>query len=350
LDLYSLRGPYAETLYEPHVALRCREAVHGGVMKEQAAPATRVAYIGGAGRSGSTVLALLLAQVPGFVAVGGLSNIWERGLRDNYLCGCGAHFEDCPFWNDVGNEAFGSWRDLDLDEVLRLRLEVARYRHVPSLLAPNVRRGFAGRFDTYADYMAALYRAVATVSGSTVVVDNSHDLPPALILRRTPGIRSQVIHLIRDSRGVAFSVSKSVLRAEATASRSYMTRFSATEASGLWLLANGLYHVIPKRSLPRLVVHYEALVASPTKEISRVAKFLGEELSTSDLAAFGGDSIEVAENHMISGNPHRLERRQMSLRLDEEWRRKMSPRDRRLVTLLTLPLALPYGYVGSRRR
>jgi len=319
-------------------------------MKEQAAPATRVAYIGGAGRSGSTVLALLLAQVPGFVAVGGLSNIWERGLRDNYLCGCGAHFEDCPFWNDVGNEAFGSWRDLDLDEVLRLRLEVARYRHVPSLLAPNVRRGFAGRFDTYADYMAALYRAVATVSGSTVVVDNSHDLPPALILRRTPGIRSQVIHLIRDSRGVAFSVSKSVLRAEATASRSYMTRFSATEASGLWLLANGLYHVIPKRSLPRLVVHYEALVASPTKEISRVAKFLGEELSTSDLAAFGGDSIEVAENHMISGNPHRLERRQMSLRLDEEWRRKMSPRDRRLVTLLTLPLALPYGYVGSRRR
>jgi hypothetical protein len=319
-------------------------------MSEQAAPATRVAYIGGAGRSGSTVLALLLAQVPGFVAVGGLSNIWERGLRDNYLCGCGAHFEDCPFWNEVGNEAFGGWRELDLDRILRLRLEVARYRHVPSLLAPNVHRDFAGRLDAYCDYMGALYRAAATVSGSTVVVDNSHDLPPALVLRRTPSIRSQVIHLIRDSRGVAYSVSKSVLRAEATASRSYMTRFSATEASGLWLLANGVYHTVPKRSLPRLVVHYEALVASPTKEIARIATFLGEELSTSDLAALGGDSVEVAENHMISGNPHRLERKQVTVRLDEEWRRKMKPRDRRIVTLLTAPLALPYGYLGTSRR
>src|SRR2546423_2884961 len=68
---------------------------------------TDVAYIGGAGRSGSTILALALGQLPGFVAAGGVRNLSERGLQGNYLCGCGAHFPECTFWDQVGREAFG---------------------------------------------------------------------------------------------------------------------------------------------------------------------------------------------------------------------------------------------------
>jgi Sulfotransferase domain len=308
-----------------------------------------VAYIGGAGRSGSTVLALLLARLPGVVAVGGLDNLWDRGLRDNYLCGCGAPFHDCEFWTRVGHEAFGGWDSVDVDEILDLRLKVARYRYVPWLLTGGLRRPFDEHLAWYARYMGRLYRAVADVSGSRVVVDNSHDVPPALLLRRAPDVRSSVIHLVRDSRGVAFSVSKSVRRAEAAATNAYMNRFSAAEASGIWLLSNALYHVIPTRLLPRLRVHYESLVASPATEIERISNFLGVELSPSALSVFRAKSIDLPENHMISGNPHRLGRRQVEIRLDEEWREKMRPRDRRVVTALTLPLAIAYGYVGSGR-
>ena len=40
-----------------------------------------VLYIGGWGRSGSTLLAHVLAEVPGFVSVGELRYVWQGGLR-----------------------------------------------------------------------------------------------------------------------------------------------------------------------------------------------------------------------------------------------------------------------------
>ena len=56
-----------------------------GAAAERGAPAgspdpVRVLYVAGAGRSGSTVLANLLGEVPGFVSVGEVRFLWERGL------------------------------------------------------------------------------------------------------------------------------------------------------------------------------------------------------------------------------------------------------------------------------
>jgi hypothetical protein len=65
-------------------------------------PATRVAYIAGAGRSGSTLLAMLLGALPGCVSIGELRHMWRRGIQLNQRCGCGEPFWDCPFWSDVG--------------------------------------------------------------------------------------------------------------------------------------------------------------------------------------------------------------------------------------------------------
>ena len=40
----------------------------------------RVLFIGGLGRSGSTLIEKLLNELPGMVAVGELVHLWERGL------------------------------------------------------------------------------------------------------------------------------------------------------------------------------------------------------------------------------------------------------------------------------
>ena len=52
-------------------------------------PDVRVAYIAGAGRSGSTLLAMMLGTLPGWVSVGELRHLWARGVEENQLCGCG---------------------------------------------------------------------------------------------------------------------------------------------------------------------------------------------------------------------------------------------------------------------
>ena len=68
---------------------------------------TRVVYVGGTGRSGSTVLANVLGEVPGLVSVGEVRFLWERGILQDRLCGCGDHFSDCPFWSKVLDRALG---------------------------------------------------------------------------------------------------------------------------------------------------------------------------------------------------------------------------------------------------
>ncbi len=311
---------------------------------------TDVAYIGGAGRSGSTVLALLIGQLPGFVAAGGLSNLWERGLQKDYLCGCGVHFRECAFWEQVGLEAFGGWDALDANELVRLKFAVTKYRHYPWHLAPRLRPKFFEQLVEYSDYMARLYAAIKSVSGCRVVIDTSHDVLPALLLRRMPSVHGRILHLVRDSRGVAFSLSKRVPRAEVTTTPTYMSRYAPAQAGLEWVVANLPYHVLRTRSLPRLRIHYESLVASPATEIPRIIEFLGERLSPSELSILKGDSIEITENHMVSGNPHRLGVSHVQVRLDDEWRGGMRPKDRMIVTLLTWPLGLAYGYMGNRPR
>lgn len=315
-----------------------------------AATITDVAYIGGAGRSGSTVLALLLGNVQGFFPVGGVNNLWERGLLQNYLCGCGVHFRECPFWSEVGREAFGGWDAVDAHEIMRLKSAVTRYRHWPWHLAPALRPPFRKALVSYSDYLGRVYAAIRSVSGCTVIVDNSHEPMPALVLHRTPGIRPKVLHLVRDSRGVAFSLARYVLRAEAPTARTYMPRTSSAKASIDWITSNVPFHAMSKSSLPRIRVHYESLVASPAAEIARIVDFLGSELAPAEVSVLEADSIAISGNHMVSGNPHRLGRTDVELRLDEEWRTGMKAADRRIVTLLTAPLGLAYGYVGPRSR
>jgi hypothetical protein len=321
---------------------------HGGELT-RSSQTVAVAYIGGSGRSGSTVLALLLGKLPGLIPIGGLMNLWERGLQKNYLCGCGAHFRDCPFWDSVGQEAFGGWENVEADDLLRLKHEVTRYRHMPWLVVPRPPSAFVEKLGEYSTYVTSVYQAVSRVSGCPIVVDNSHDPLHALLLRRAPDLRTHVLHLVRDSRGVAFSASKQMVRPEATASPTYMERHSSADASLEWLLANLPFQAMSTSSLRPIRIYYESLIASPATEIARIAKFLGSQISPSELSTFATDSIDITDNHMMSGNPHRLGRTQIQLRLDEEWRTKMRPSDRMIVTLLTSPLALPYGYLGARR-
>ena len=121
---------------------------------------------------------------------------------------------------------------------MRLKSAITRYRHWPWHLAPALRPPFRNAFVSYSNYLERVYAAIKSVSGCTVIVDNSHDPMPALVLHRTPGIRPKVLHLVRDSRGVAFSLARYVLRIEATMAQTYMPRYSSAKASMEWVTAS----------------------------------------------------------------------------------------------------------------
>jgi len=303
-----------------------------------------VLYIGGWGRSGSTLLAHVLAEVPGFVSVGELRYVWQAGPAGNELCGCGLAFGECPFWTAVGQEAFGGWDKVDVDEVLRLEAAVLRHSRVPLLVLGRLAPGHAGQVRRYADLTTQLYRAILTVSGASVVVDSTKNPPYAYFLRaaQASGLRLRVLHLVRDSRGVVHSWMKRVSRPEVADGGAYFQEFSPFKAGVRWMQCNMAFDVLRRLGVPTVRMRYESLAADPRAELERMFAAMGEA-GAHDLSAVG-DSVEVAGQHSVRGNPMRFAHGRQQVRADEAWRTGMARKTRSLVVLVTWPLLLRYGY------
>src|SRR3712207_4624499 len=97
-----------------------------------------VLYLGGLGRSGTTVLERVLGELPGACSVGELVHLWQRGVLDDETCGCGEPFSRCPFWSEVGRRAFGGWDPALAARMEELRPRVDRTRFIPKLIAPRL--------------------------------------------------------------------------------------------------------------------------------------------------------------------------------------------------------------------
>ena len=142
----------------------------------------------------------------------------------------------------------------------------------------------------YEDALSRLYRAIREVAGKSVVVDSSRELSQALVLARIPSIDLRVLHLVRDSRAVAFSNSrrkpqfrddngsqhrKPVLTSSASSKLAFdedgiqriLPRRGAVESALIWTWRNAWASAIPRlrrrRKIPYARLRYEDLVRDP---------------------------------------------------------------------------------------
>lgn len=303
-------------------------------------PDVRVLFIGGFGRSGSTLIERILGQLPGYVAVGELVHLPQRGLVEDEPCGCGKAFSDCPFWTEIGQRAFGGW-----DQVhgwRELQLQVDRKRFLPELLVP-ARRRFRHALHRHANRLGTLYRAVAEVAGADVVVDSSKHIQTAVLLRHVPGVRPVVLHLVRDSRGVASSWSRSVARPEANGK--LMVRYGPWSAAAQYVQYNLLFHLLGLGRTRRVFLRYEDFLSDPVGQLRRVLREADLARPTDDdLAFLGPDAVELEADHSVAGNPMRFATGRVVLRRDDRWRTDLPTRQRRIVTAVTAPLLHHYHY------
>ena len=311
----------------------------------------RVLYLGGIGRSGSTLVERLIGQLPGVCTVGELVHLWERGVTEGERCGCGEPFRQCPFWQKVGVAAFGSWDEVDVNRVAALRAQVDRNRFIPALarrreVSPKLRRTLA----EYTAYYSRLYTAIAEVSGCQLIVDSSKHPSLAHCLRRQQDIDLRVLHLIRDSRAVAYSWSKQVRRPD-TDSESYMTQYSAAMAAGQWNVQNAALHLLARVGCPTMRMKYEDFTASPEEALHQIAGFTG--LPEPDGYPFMGGTgasrwAQLNPMHSVSGNPMRFTTGKTPIRQDDRWRADMPKAQQCAVTAITLPMLAGYRYLGAR--
>ncbi len=301
----------------------------------------RVLFLGGLGRSGTTLLERLLGQLAGVSPLGEVVHLWQRDLIDDERCGCGDRFSACGFWQKVGIEAFGGWDAVDARRVSELAAAVERTRHIPRMALGRKPEGLT----EYVDHYSKVYAAAAAVTGATAVVDSSKHSALAYCLRHAPDIDLRVIHMVRDSRGVAYSWTKKVMRPEAETDEE-MTRYSPSRSAMLWNAHNASFGVLGRLGVPVLRVRYEEMLADPVATLRGIARFADlPEPTLSFLRRSDDDYVaDLGPAHSAAGNPMRFTIGTVPLRRDEAWRRSLPKGQRRLVGALTAPLLSAYGY------
>lgn len=302
-----------------------------------------VLYIGGFGRSGSTLVERVIQAAPNAISIGEAVHLWKRGIIGDENCGCGTRFSECWFWTAVGEQAFGGWQAVDVDDVLSLQGALDRQRHVWRTVRP---RGTT-REDLlrYTSFYRAVYRAAAEVSGASIVVDTSKHASLAVALGNDPAIDLRVLHLVRDSVAVAYSWSKEVDYVAAGRGRRNMVRLSAPRASARWMSNNALLQLVRLSGTPSHRLRYEDFVRAPTATVQDIWRALNLPGSY-DIDLSPVDGVVLERSHSIGGNRMRFRPGPLVIRADEAWRDAMPIRQQRIVKTLTFPVRSWYGYVG----
>ncbi|GAA3336911.1 hypothetical protein GCM10020358_11280 [Amorphoplanes nipponensis] len=285
----------------------------------------------------------LLGELPSVCSLGEIVHLWQRDIRDDERCGCGARFSACTFWKRVGEHAFGHWGNVDVERVHALRGTVERTRHIPRLAGAQLPPAQRADVREYASFYAKVYAAAAAVSGARVVVDSSKHSALAHVLRWADDVDLRVVHVVRDARGVAYSWTKTVARPESDGSAE-MTRYSPGRSALLWNAHNAAFGLLARRGVPVRRIRYEQFLTDPRAALRELAEYAGVAVTEADLAFLGDGYADLRVGHSAAGNPMRFSIGRLPLRRDDAWVRALPRGQRRLVGAVCAPMLRAYGY------
>ncbi|MGH3414136.1 MAG: sulfotransferase [Marmoricola sp.] len=308
----------------------------------------RVVFIAGSSRTGSTIMANILGQLDGCFAVGELWNLWRRSLIEHRRCGCGVPVPECEVWQQILRRSFAGRIP---DDAEARRLDELTHRHIRArdtrAAWSSFGRPVEGEPDDYRRTLLRLYRSIKRVTGCEVIIDSSKEPVYGLLLAGLPGLRVSVVHLIRDPRAVAFSHGRRVLMRDFGDGR-LMPRERTWVGARRWLKSQTLSGVVLPRRVPDYrMVQYGEFASNPRAAIARLSTLAGDELP---LPFLDERTAMLETTHSVSGNPKRFDTGPVRVGVDDEWRTRMPARDKLVVTAVTWPLLLRYGYTPWPRR
>lgn len=307
----------------------CRQRVY----EIKKMPPFKTVFICSAGRSGSTLLDLILGSHSQITSLGEITQL-PKNLALNTACACGVKVRECAFWAEVISAAdrLGLHNILDNPYGLDLGFIDARvvidkshqslvyncrrtivlgavwlkWRYGAKLLTV-AEKGFSAKIHNN----LVLFDAVRQSTEKPIVVDSSKHYLKAIGLYKADPQDTLIVVLTRDGRGVYHSNRRQ--------------GFSRKRSLDAWRLHFARTLALLEKTVPKentLFVKYEDLCESPATVVQRICSRIGLEFEKRML------DFAEHEHHIANGNDMRFGN-SSEIKCDETWREALDADDLR---------------------
>jgi hypothetical protein len=239
----------------------------------------KVLFILGSGRSGSTLLTLILGSHPSCFAIGELDKLYGKYIKKQSICGICQ--DNCSFWNEkfderefkkfalfLGNNRINSYVPLQLDKFLRTVIKKDNF---------------------FNPYSYLFFTKLG--SNKQIIIDSSKEIEWVSQRLDAREFKQEIldgyfVHIIRDGRAVV----NSILRIK--------PRMTVIQASQQWLTTlskiDTFFDLIPAKR--KITVCYEKLVTKPEENIKNICDMLDIEFNSQMIRYWHYD------HHLVAGN------------------------------------------------
>ncbi len=251
-------------------------------------PLPEVLYIMGTGRSGTTILEILLANNPGFAGVGEVKHIFRDGFIADHVCSCGKPTSGCELWSEVLRRT--AWSRQDCARLGDTVQDLESHQHFPLIWA-NL--GAKQAREQYSLAARDLFRSVAAVRQCRVVVDSSKFAGRALLLSQALPERIKVLCITRSAAGL--------LKAFAKKNEGEQRPKGALAASAYYLYVLLCMRLVKWRLKERCFsIRFEDLNSNPDAVLAAVESWGGYSLGVARARIAASEAFDVG--HIVTGN------------------------------------------------
>lgn len=273
-----------------------------------------VITISGSGRTGSTLLSLLLSQAEGVFNLGQMRDLWQAYIA-NASCSCERQLQQCAVYQPVLTRSLEG----DTPEALttlhaRMQAFFAAAGRLHSWTDSTALHQLRQEHADFIAQLETVLEAIAEQTGALHLVDASKSPEMALALHLCSNTRTRVLNLARDPRAVACSWHRKKARLKST-----------LQFCRLWASRQQrLQHWAKNLGDDFMLLRYEDFAARPSESIERVLSW--SELPRPSQLFSQPDTANISwqRQHLFPpANENVLARRQtqIPIRTSDSWRK-----------------------------
>lgn len=304
-------------------------------------------YIASTGRSGSTLLDMLLGSHSQIATAGEIQILPHEIIQKGFMpCGCGKAIPECSFWQEVIDRVRPLEQPQPQIHYFREKHNAGktlRWKHLLEFNFQKILKLKQNEIDIYGENNYQLFKNFLDITEESNnvrpnwIVDASKDPYRLLWLSQSNLFNIKILHLVKNPKAFAYSMTRRIITDKTTKDQAYKLTIQKTFS---WLIHNHLFSKISQNYIDKnnyLLVNYEGLASEPEKTFNRILQFVDCEPEGNFEEDFKSNTI-----HTIAGNPMRYKPRKIVL--DEAWKKYLPSLHQKTVDLIAASSKAKYGY------